>query len=192
MSHISPEPEDTRSRILRAAQRRFRKQGYHRTGLAEILLDAGAPKGSLYHHFPGGKEAIGVAVIESITAGLLQLLGGSRARSTEGAITAAGAQMALAIARTRHELCTLFAAFASERATAPQLALAVDTAYQALIAAIAERLRADGWSKGAAKDKATVVLALLEGGALLSQAQQSLRPFELAVRQAAFLCRREP
>jgi TetR/AcrR family transcriptional regulator, lmrAB and yxaGH operons repressor len=180
---------DTRSRILTAAQRLFRQRGYHATGLADILQLAGAPKGSMYHHFPGGKEAIGVCVIENITAGLLGLLAASRARSTEAMVLQVGAQMATVMEKTQYELCTLFAAFAAERKTSPLLGDAVARAYDALTSAIEQRLRGEGHAPRAAKDTALTVTALLEGGSMLSQAQQSTAAFRLSVKQAALLCR---
>jgi TetR/AcrR family transcriptional regulator, lmrAB and yxaGH operons repressor len=180
---------DTRSRILTAAQRLFRQRGYHATGLADILQLAGAPKGSMYHHFPGGKEAIGVCVIENITAGLLGLLATSRARSTEAMLLQVGAQMATVMEKTDYELCTLFAAFAAERKTSPLLGEAVASAYETLTSAIEQRLRNEGHAPRAAKDTALTVTALLEGGSMLSQAQQSTAAFRLSVKQAAVLCR---
>lgn len=184
-----PPPPDTRSRILAAAQRLFRQRGYHATGLADILQLAGAPKGSMYHHFPGGKEAIGVCVIENITAGLLGLLAASRARSTEAMVLQVGAQMATVMEKTQYELCTLFAAFAAERKTSPLLGDAVARAYDALTATIEQRLKSEGHAPRAAKDTALTVTALLEGGSMLSQAQQSTTAFRLSVKQAALLCR---
>ena len=184
----APAP-DTRSRILTAAQRLFRQRGYHATGLADILQLAGAPKGSMYHHFPGGKEAIGVCVIESITAGLLGLLAASRARSTEALVRQVGAQMATVMEKTSYELCTLFAAFAAERKTSPLLGDAVARAYEALASAIEQRLRSEGHAPRAAKDTALTVTVLLEGGSMLSQAQQSTAAFQLSVKHAALLCR---
>ena len=184
-----PPAPDTRSRILTAAQRLFRQRGYHATGLADILQLAGAPKGSMYHHFPGGKEAIGVCVIESITAGLLGLLAASRARSTEALVRQVGAQMATVMEKTSYELCTLFAAFAAERKTSPLLGDAVARAYEALASAIEQRLRSEGHAPRAAKDTALTVTVLLEGGSMLSQAQQSTAAFQLSVKHAALLCR---
>ena len=180
---------DTRSRILAAAQRLFRQRGYHATGLADILQLAGAPKGSMYHHFPGGKEAIGVCVIENITQGLLGLLAASRARSTEAMVLQVGAQMATVMEKTQYELCTLFAAFAAERKTSPLLGDAVARAYDELTSAIELQLRSDGHAPRAAKDTALTVTALLEGGSMLSQAQQNTVAFQLSVKQAALLCR---
>lgn len=56
-------PRKHREAILESAIRLFRQQGYAGTGLAEILQDSGAPKGSLYHYFPGGKIEIGAAAV---------------------------------------------------------------------------------------------------------------------------------
>jgi AcrR family transcriptional regulator len=53
----------TRARILGAGGALFRRRGYAATGLKAILAASGAPYGSLYHFFPGGKEELGVAVL---------------------------------------------------------------------------------------------------------------------------------
>ena len=180
---------DTRERLLTAAQRLFRKRGYHATGLIDILEVAQAPKGSLYHHFPGGKEAIGVCVVEKISSGLLNLLVQSRARSTEAVLRQAGAQMLLGMEKTNFELCTLFASFAAERKTSPLLGLAVTLAYGQLTAAIGKLLLRDGLTVRLAKDKAILVVALVEGGLLLSQAQSDSTAFKLSLKQAVSICR---
>ena len=72
-----PAPRKHRDAILASAVRLFRQQGYAATGLAEILSDSGAPKGSLYHYFPGGKADIGaeaVALAGAKVAGTLEAL----------------------------------------------------------------------------------------------------------------------
>jgi TetR/AcrR family transcriptional regulator, lmrAB and yxaGH operons repressor len=183
---------DTRSRILTAAQRLFRKRGYHATGLNDVLELAQAPKGSLYHHFPGGKEAIGVCVVQDITRGLLGLLAQSRARSTAALLAQVGEQLAATMQRTDFEICTLFAAFAAERKSSPQLGLALADAYAALAGAIQSYLERDGMQARTAQDTAWTITALLEGGSLLSQAQQNADVFRLTVKQALKLCKFEP
>ena len=56
-------PSETRERILESSGELFRRQGYMGTGVKQIVAEAGAPFGSLYHFFPGGKEELGAETI---------------------------------------------------------------------------------------------------------------------------------
>ncbi len=56
----------TRERMIAATARLLQHRGYHGTSLSEILAESGAPRGSLYFHFPGGKDEI--AVVATRTA----------------------------------------------------------------------------------------------------------------------------
>ena len=56
-------PSETRERILETSGELFRRQGYMGTGVKQIVEEAGAPFGSLYHFFPGGKEELGAETI---------------------------------------------------------------------------------------------------------------------------------
>jgi AcrR family transcriptional regulator len=56
-------PSETRDKILDASGELFRRQGYMGTGVKQILAQAGAPFGSLYHFFPGGKSALGAETV---------------------------------------------------------------------------------------------------------------------------------
>ena len=53
----------TRDRIIDTTAALFRRHGYTGTGMKQIVQAAKAPFGSLYHHFPGGKEELGREVI---------------------------------------------------------------------------------------------------------------------------------
>src|SRR5438270_9818862 len=53
----------TRERIVDAGAELFRKQGYAATGVKQIVTEAQAPFGSVYHFFPGGKEQLGAEAI---------------------------------------------------------------------------------------------------------------------------------
>src|SRR3954447_7324177 len=53
----------TRQRIVESGAELLRVKGYTGTGVKEIVETAKAPFGSLYHHFPGGKEELGAEVI---------------------------------------------------------------------------------------------------------------------------------
>jgi TetR/AcrR family transcriptional repressor of lmrAB and yxaGH operons len=63
---------DTRTRMLETTARLLQHRGYYGTALSDILAASGAPRGSLYFHFPGGKdqlvvEATQLAVDETST-----------------------------------------------------------------------------------------------------------------------------
>jgi AcrR family transcriptional regulator len=55
--------EETRTRILEAALRRFANYGYNAASVDEICADAGVSKGAFYHHF-ASKQAIFLALLE--------------------------------------------------------------------------------------------------------------------------------
>ena len=60
---MAPPKSKQRQTMVWAAAKLFRRQGYNGTGLRDILAASGAARGSLYHHFPGGKEEIGAAAV---------------------------------------------------------------------------------------------------------------------------------
>ena len=74
----SPTPTTTRERLVAAMTDALRRRGLHGIGLNELLQQAGAPKGVLYHHFPGGKTELAIAAIDDVVnrmlAGLDKLL----------------------------------------------------------------------------------------------------------------------
>src|SRR5689334_21281371 len=76
--------------LVRTAMRLFRRQGYAATGLQQILAESGAPRGSLYHYFPDGKESIGAAAVELAGELVAETLRGLAARHRQpGAFIAA-------------------------------------------------------------------------------------------------------
>src|SRR5271166_6270476 len=71
----------SRAAFVHTTGRLLRRQGYAATGLNEIVARSGAPKGSLYFHFPGGKEELAVAAMErageQLRASIAAILGSS-------------------------------------------------------------------------------------------------------------------
>ncbi len=56
----------TRDQLVGAMLTALRTKGFHGVGLSELLAQAQAPKGVLYHHFPGGKTELAVAAIDHV------------------------------------------------------------------------------------------------------------------------------
>jgi TetR/AcrR family transcriptional regulator, lmrAB and yxaGH operons repressor len=72
--HRMTEEPTTRDRLVFAATRLFRQRGYDGTGLAEILTEAGVPKGSLYHHFPDGKADLACAAADWTASEIVRVI----------------------------------------------------------------------------------------------------------------------
>jgi len=74
--------KDTRARMIETTARLLQQRGYHGTSMNDILADSAAPRGSLYFHFPGGKDQIVIeatrAAIEETTLVLRETLAGAK------------------------------------------------------------------------------------------------------------------
>jgi TetR/AcrR family transcriptional regulator, lmrAB and yxaGH operons repressor len=73
----------TRDRLVLTATRLFRQRGYDGTGLAEILTEAGVPKGSLYHHFPEGKSDLACAAADWTASEIIRVIDDSFRAATD-------------------------------------------------------------------------------------------------------------
>jgi TetR/AcrR family transcriptional repressor of lmrAB and yxaGH operons len=69
-----PRPDRHRAALVATTAQLLRRQGYAGTGLGEILAGADATNGSLYHHFPGGKEELALAALQASSAAVEQTL----------------------------------------------------------------------------------------------------------------------
>jgi TetR/AcrR family transcriptional regulator, lmrAB and yxaGH operons repressor len=74
--------KDTRARMLETAARLLRHRGYHGMAVSDVLEESGAPRGSLYFHFPGGKDQLVIeatrAAIDEATTALRHTLDGAK------------------------------------------------------------------------------------------------------------------
>jgi len=61
------DPEGVRSRVLDAAAALFQAQGYHATGMRDVIDKTGLSPGAFHHHFPT-KESLAIAVINERVA----------------------------------------------------------------------------------------------------------------------------
>src|SRR5262245_9009013 len=61
-----PRPDRSRAALVDTAAQLFRRQGYAATGVNQILEVAAVKAGSLYHHFPDGKQELAAAVVETV------------------------------------------------------------------------------------------------------------------------------
>lgn len=177
---------NARDQILQTTCDLLEKQGYHGTGLNEIVKESGAPKGSLYYYFPEGKEQItaeavlqsGRAVSERIHAGL------ATSSSAPKAIHDFIVLIAENVERSGFAAGGPLAAVAMETATTSErINLACREAYGMLQAAFTEKLLESGFPPAKAQELGTFITASIEGGIILSRVAHSADPLRLVARQ---------
>ena len=172
----------TRDKLIDAMIDALQRKGLHGVGLSELLADAGAPKGSLYHHFPGGKSELAVAAIERV---------GQRAEQAFAALFEHQPEPLDALAAWLHGALGQLQGSAFERGcplatvaleSGPEdgeIRAALATAFAAIRRALQRQLLAHGYPE--AESLAALFVALYEGGLLQARVAGSAEP----LRQAA-------
>ncbi|HSQ16490.1 MAG TPA: TetR/AcrR family transcriptional regulator [Anaerolineales bacterium] len=176
---------DARSRILLAMARLIEKQGYHATGLTEIIQESDTPKGSLYYYFPGGKEQIGAeAILESgkiISGRLRSALAGEEqpaeavynflirmAENVEASQFGAGSPLTTATIETA--------------VTCEPINQACRDAFDMILVSFKDKFLAGGLTEIQAAELALYVTTVVEGGILMSRTYHHAEPLRLAAR----------
>jgi AcrR family transcriptional regulator len=170
----------TRDRILVATAELFRRQGYAATGLKAVVTEARAPFGSLYHHFPGGKQQLAGEVIQAGGAYFQALVCAvyDEQPDTAAAIEAVFAGAADTLAATDYEdACPITMVALEVASTDEVLRRATAEVFEAWTAALTERVGDHG--------RALAVLSALEGAFVLCRATRTTEPMLAAGRMAA-------
>ena len=162
---------------MRTTGKLLRGQGYGATGLNEIVAASGAPKGSLYHHFPGGKESLAVAAMtreaELLRDGIAALLRSSD--DVEEALANVVDALAAGLEQSNFEHGCPLATVALERATQSDAVRdAAHTGFNSWIEQIERRLLAAGMTEEVAARKALVLLSAIEGALILARARRDI------------------
>jgi TetR/AcrR family transcriptional repressor of lmrAB and yxaGH operons len=169
----------TRKRILDTMARLLVTQGFHATGLNQVLAESGAPRGSLYFHFPGGKLALAVEAVRALGVELGEttdaLLEG--ARTVEEGLERLCAMYAAQLRRSGYRRgCPIATVALEASAGPPELLSACAAVFDAWEGALAARLKRDGVPARRARDAAINILAVLEGALLLAKARRDATP----------------
>lgn len=166
----------SRDRLLDAAVDLLQRQGYHGTGLNELLERSGAPRGSLYHYFPGGKEQIGAEAIaragEQVAAAVAHLL---RAKpSAADAVEALAALLAAGLEASAFERgCPVATTALEVTPRSEPIRAAVQASFESWLAPLRARLEAAGFAPEQAAQRADLTIATLEGALVLARARQN-------------------
>jgi TetR/AcrR family transcriptional repressor of lmrAB and yxaGH operons len=175
MAKVSSARED----MLSAAVELFRARGYAGVGVAELLEKSGAPRGSLYFHFPGGKEQIGAEAVTRVGEQVaqrfreLRLSGVDLATFIERVFKTTAKE---AKERNYQASCPMAAVAVGYSSENPRLQAAVRGAFAAWEHEISLAARAEGLSEADANSFASAMLTAIEGAFVVSKAQESSAP----------------
>ena len=170
---------DARARMVASAADLLARRGLQATSFSEVLEHAGAPRGSVYHHFPKGKEQLIASALDLAGDRAIALLNRKAGEPAE-----AVAAWFLHIWREvliRSEFDAGCAVLAVTVATdSAQLRERAAAVFRAWRRRLGELLEAGGLSSSDAARFAAALIATSEGAVALSRAEQSLEPFDLA------------
>lgn len=180
----------TRDNLIDTMIDALQRKGLHGVGLSELLANAGAPKGSLYHHFPGGKTELAVAAIERV---------GSRAEQAFATLfglqpdpldalstwlqTALGQLQGSAFERG----CPLAAIALESGPEDGEIRAALASAFADIRQALQQQLQRHGYPQP--EGLAALFVALYEGGLLQARVAGSSEPLKQAVDTLLLLSR---
>jgi AcrR family transcriptional regulator len=181
-----PKRTDSKDRMITAARRLFRERGYLGTALSDVVAESSAPRGSLYFHFPGGKEELAIEVALLHTADAI-----AHINRTAGTTGTPGELIAAFLGRPRDELvasgyregCAVAPIIIESTPASAQLSDTTRRGFQDMIATLAARLAEKGIPDQRAPRLALNTVTAMEGALILSRALRSPEPFDVAIAE---------
>ncbi|MHA7651165.1 TetR/AcrR family transcriptional regulator [Mycobacterium sp. ML4] len=184
-----------RERMVVSAALLIRERGARATAIADVLAHSGAPRGSAYHHFPGGRTQLLCEAVDYAGEHIASFI-----READGGL----ALLDRLIEKYREQLLST-----DYRAGCPIAAVSVEAGFdkddrdrmapvvQRAAAVfdrwselIAQRFIADGIAAERAGELAELATAALEGALLLARVRRDLAPLDLVHRQLRELLER--
>jgi AcrR family transcriptional regulator len=176
-------PAPTRERIVERSAELFRRQGFVGTGVKQIVAEASAPFGSIYHFFPGGKEQLGEEVIRFSGALYGQLIdaffkpGGDPVAATREFFAAAAT---LLRESDYADACPIATVALEVSNTNEPMRLACAEVFESWVDGASERFVQCGLPRKRARALAFSMIGSLEGAFVLARAMRSTEPLEVA------------
>jgi TetR/AcrR family transcriptional repressor of lmrAB and yxaGH operons len=174
----------TRTRLIHAMADALQRKGLHGVGLSEILEMTGAPKGSLYHHFPGGKTELAVAAIDDISAQINQHF--SRLFSQQpDPLKALSKWLDGALQQLEHSRfergCPLATIALESSPDDVEIRDALQRCFTSIRRVLSEHLHRFGYNQSQADNLAALFVSLYEGGLLQARVAGSTTPLRNAI-----------
>lgn len=173
---------DGRERLLNGARKLLAEKGYAGMELRDVAERGKAPRGSIYHHFPGGKSQLAAEAAElegrEIKAAIERSL---EKHGLAGTLRAFGEMFRRRVKDKPEHLGCPVAAAALARPEDPALAAAATSAFESWEAPIAAALREEGVAAAEAAAFAGLVVSTIEGALIRARAAADEAPLDSAV-----------
>jgi AcrR family transcriptional regulator len=183
-----PRRSDARHKMIVSQALLQRERGVAGTALPDVLEHSGAPRGSIYHHFPDGRRQLAVEATawsaDFTSRRLESLLAGGDVPS---AIDAFVSDWRTTLAQSDFAAGCPVAAGALDSGTRR----AAGAGFQRWEQLLREALESSGIPAARAESLAVLVIAAIEGALVLARAEASMRPLERAAEQLRVLLQQE-
>ena len=176
-----PRRTDSRSRMISAAAELFRQRGYHATTFSDVVHESGAPRGSTYFHFPGGKQELAREAIAGAGDEMEELVDeAARHAGDPGPLVRALAEIfASRFERSGYQGGCPIATMVLELAPRDEeFSAGFDSVFARWRAALVTRFEALGLAPERSAALADLTISALEGALILSRAARSTEPFK--------------
>lgn len=174
--------EETQARLLKTMAYLLRTQGYHATGVSQVLQESKVPKGSLYHHFPQGKTELAAAAVnlsnERILAALEKMVF-ETGNPIDTLTTFCDYYIQQMNEGNYRKGCPIATITLEAAADVDLIQAACKQAFVDMTQLFSRQLQAHNVSEPEAEALATMVIAAIEGALIMSRAQRSTRPLEI-------------
>jgi AcrR family transcriptional regulator len=175
---------DSRASMVRSAASLIRSRGVSATSLTDVLSDSGAPRGSIYHHFPDGKRQLAEDAISWTSERVLAHLRAGKPTSPSAVLERFIAMWRQVVVTSGATAGCVVAGVAID--TGPDetaLMAVVRAAFRSWATALAEELAAVGVASQRAMPIALATLAAMEGALILCRAEGNVKPLDAVAKE---------
>ena len=176
--------KDTKASMVRSAASLIRTRGVSATSFSDVLAESGAPRGSVYHHFPEGKEQLAGEAIRWTSERVLAHQRACTATTPSGVLEwfiDMWRQVVLASRGTAG--CVVAGVAIDTPGDAEGLIDVVRLTFRSWIGLLTEQLAATGVPTPRASAIATATVAGMEGALILCRAEGNARPLEIVAAE---------
>jgi TetR/AcrR family transcriptional regulator, lmrAB and yxaGH operons repressor len=171
-----------RARMVASAADLLARRGLQATSLSEVLEQSGAPRGSVYHHFPDGKNQLIASALDLAGDRAIELLDRKAgAPANEVAAWFLHIWREVLIRSNFDAGCAVLAVTVA--ADSPELRDHAAGIFRTWRHRLAELLEQGGLDSRDAARFAATLIASSEGAVALSRAERSVEPFDLVAEQ---------